>query len=239
MPNSVQEALTAISPDLKTGMVLISLAILFFKIGSSFWDYEKEASKESIDKLKDVLGHFKDVYIRPILERKTYEWIESAYHEAIKSSFAHISVTVQGTTTKTLTVTEINDAFSAFNQATLLADLKSNDKVAEFYSSPSGVGLLDKLDANYLKARDYKKFYDKKISSCRNTMYLCYTLALLLFTCLGHLILPFSEAGIYFAAYSAFILFILGLINFIQFEVHRRKLVSTWEDLQTIGNLDA
>jgi hypothetical protein len=239
MTEQLATVLQQFSPDLKVGGVLVAISILFFKIGNFFWDYEKTASKESIEKLKDVLGHFKDLYIRPILEKKTYQWLDGAYQEAISLAHNHVSAAVQKTPPRRFELDDVDSAFSDFNKANLIAQLKSNDRVSEFYSSNDGVSLLDKLDSSYLKARDYKKYYDQMISSCRNLIYFCYSLGVILFCSLLHIAFPFPQSITYFIFNSCLLIFLLGLINFIRFEVYRRKLSSIWEELLTIGNLYA
>lgn len=238
--SELSDIVNNIFPDLKTGVGLITLSIGFLKAGHWCWTYEKEDSKESIDRLKEVLGHFKDVYIRPILERQTQEWIDGAYEEAVKKSHLHAMSFFDGKPKgSSITDSELNVIFSKFNQSKLIEELKSNDKISEFYSSQSGVGLLDKLDLSFLKARDFKRYYDLKIDSCRMAMYLFFTLALMLFISIAHLIFPFPEALVYFVLYSAIITFIIGIVNVLRFEYYRRKLSTTWQELKMIGNIDA
>lgn len=234
---SLTEIIQSIEPNLKIGGVFLTLSIVFFKIGHFFWEHERNIAKDNINKLRDILGHFKELFIRPTLEKKTREWIHGAYEEAITTVANYVKE--QADQKHSISSQQIQRMFDAFAKADLLTKLQANDRISEFYSSTAGVSLLEKLDVQYLRARDYKRIYDLKISACRNMVYICFTLALVFLCGLLHLITTFPDFLLHLFLYGTLTLIISLAIQFVQYEYQRRKLTAIWEELKTVGGFDA
>lgn len=236
-----------IEPNLTAGGVLLTLSYTLFRLSQYFWLQETEIAKENFEKIKDILGEYKDIYIRPVLVGHAKEWVSGAYNEAVSLFSDQITSlkihTLQTQTTPPQNIqyvlqSDIDNTTSAFSKALLISQLKKNDRVESFFSTKEGVGLLDKLDNMYLKARDYKRIYDLKISACQNLSYGLFALTFLAFTSALHLVIPFHLALIYLYIYLTIFLTMATMFYFIRFANLRRKLRTLWEELKITGSID-
>lgn len=238
------EFLKNIEPNLTTGGVLFAVSFSLFKLSHYFWLHENEIAKENFEKIKNILGEYKDIYIRPIIISHVKEWVSGAYTEAVSvlaDQLTQLKVHTHQTQAQTVQYVlkdDIETICSPYSKAELVTQLKKNDKVEGFFSTKGGVGLLDKLDNMYLKARDYKRIYDLKISACQNLSYSLFGLTFLSFTSMLHLVISFHLALIYLYIYCAIFLIGATLVNFIKFASLRRKLRTLWEELKITGSID-
>jgi len=66
---TVEQFLVSVRPGLTLYWVLLTFALLSFGVGRFFWKYEKELCNENIERIKDLMGGFRNRYIEPILTK--------------------------------------------------------------------------------------------------------------------------------------------------------------------------
>ena len=114
-------------------------------------------------------------------------------------------------------------------------ELKANNKVQGFFSSSEGTGLLDKLDKQYLRVRDFVNLYDKHIEGLRNSWILSFTITILFFSGFLKFLINIPDVFVTFWQIIVGLVFILNIIFAVKSEYHRRKINKLWRDYQVNG----
>lgn len=227
--------LNQIKPGLTFGSVSLIFSLGAFKAAQIFWEMEKNSATENIDRVRELSGQFKSQFIEPILIGKTREWVGAAYDEAIELVKGKVFVS-DGKGGKKYDGRE--GAFSSLKIAEYKAELRKNDKVQGFFSSKEGGGILDKLDKQYLRVRDFVNLYHKHIVGLRNSWILSSVIASLLFLGLiKFLIDPLPPIIVTCWLVLIIVTFSLNIFFAISSEYYRRKIHKIWADYQINGRL--
>lgn len=230
---NISEFLNQIQPDITLGPVLLVFAVATYKVTVSLWRLEQKFSSELIERIAELSGQFKSQFIEPMLIHRAKMWVNAAYDETLKL----IETKVFSTDQEQRRYIGTEEIFKTSKIDEYKEELVANDKIQAFFKSAEGTSILDELDEQYLRSRDFVSSYDKCISSLRNAWILSASITILLLLGLISFLIDLPSPLQYFWLFSVIWLALLNIIFFSLSEYHRRTINSIWRKYQIHGKL--
>jgi hypothetical protein len=248
--NDATKLLQAIQPGLALWGVLFTFALVSFRIGKYFWEYDKTLISENVERLKALLEGYRRRAIEPILTREFAAAVSAAYDEAILGLIGDIysgkdigpSEQAQGQPARAL----VRSAVTEEDLRTMIAEgelrkrlesLKRASRSEAFLASPTGEKLYDELDHAYGSRDDLRQHYARARRACGRTAYSFLTLSFVLLAGLLQLLNAWPVVLAVVWATIAAEAFAYGLYSFMRLEWSRRTLLRLWEELQIYGKI--
>jgi len=238
---TVEEFLVSVKPGLTLYGVLLTFALLSFGVGRFFWKYEKELCNENIDRIKDLMGGFRNRYIEPILTKILDMAFNDGYRQAIDELIRDLYIKKRNESGEFEHELVADETLKALlGKAALdgrLLNVKSIGIVEQFLSSTSGDQLFDNLDHAYERQSVLSRQYHSACQACGRASYSFFSLSILLLAGILRVFGKWPDVIFFLWLFLSLLTFLYGIYHFVRLEIHRRSLLRMWEELQIYGKI--
>ncbi len=237
---TVEEFLVSIRPGLTLYGVLLTFALVSFGVGRFFWKYEKELCNENIERIKDLMGGFRNRYIEPILTRILDMTFSDGYKLALKELINDLYTkkrTESGELKDELVDVEMLKAVVGKAALDGRLPVKSTEVVEGFLSSTSGEQLFDNLDHAYERQSTLSRQYHNACQACGRASYSFFSLSILLLVGILRIFGKWPDVISFLWLFLSLLTFLYGVYYFVRLEIHRRSLLRMWEELEIYGRI--
>ena len=236
-----QEILEAIRPGLTLYAVLVTFAIVAFKIAAYFWQYEKTLAEEMVDRVRELMATFRQTYVEPIISKKLKDGINAAYDLSLSSLLADIyeqKRTSDGFEEELLPQEQLQSILALETIQDRFDKMKADDdSLEEFFSSKSGLDFFEKLDAAYQRQQGIARRYRKVRHACVRSSYAFLAIAVVCLLNLVQILWPWPQLLSHFSVFVFVSALAYGIFQFACLESGRRRILTLWEEKQFHENV--
>lgn len=237
----LEAVIQSIKPGITLWGVLLTFAVTSLIIAKFFWNYEKQLMEENVEKVRDLMNSFRDMYVNPILNNELTEAVFSGYGSAIIELRADLypkkAAPPKGR--ELVNEEELNSLIDYESLEKRVDKFKADysDKGDIYLSSDTGEDLLDNLDRNYDQKSNLSVSYESACSACAKTSYSFFILSTLFFIGILRVIGEWPQFFLFLWIVVTAQAFLYGVYYFCKLEYCRRKLIGLWKELQLHGKI--
>lgn len=228
--SNIENIIQQIQPGATQYIVLVSLGILFFRIGKYFWDNERAIIDAQLDRVKALKEDFRSVFIEPLIIKSLDISIDSIFIKFFKAVETCLEEKKDASSNKTL---------STYDLQRLQKELFDNNKsTKEFFESKDGSSLLETLDKMYEKEQQILRSYEKMKYYNTRACFACFLIGTLLWFGLLNLLL--SLPFFIIISWINFLIasFLSATYYILRYKYSEKHILATYEKLLLYGGQD-